>query len=646
MPTIPSISTSVENQHTQVLDSHAKAGEFQKDSRGRLIKHSGGFSVVYPYIVKSGEKWAFRCWHSDLGNVRRRFETISSVIQQARLPFLCDFIYVDKGICVEGTVYSTTRMRWVNGITIKRYICTNFNSQSKLLDIASQFLKLIKKMHTNSLAHGDLQHDNILVGDDGKIYLVDYDSFYCPQLKGCTDIIRGLDDYQHPSRKINKESSEKIDYFSELIIYLSILGIAHQPQLADKYKIEGTEALLFQAKDFVNITESPIYKDLVSLGEEFHILLKVLEIYLEKTSIDQLEPFYEVFDRISKQPVITDFKCMNGNTVYFGDLLHFEWDVHDASLLYFNEHNISSSNGIQVTAENICEFQLKAVNYNKLVVEKLKINILPKPKISFTTKATKLRKGKDVAVLHWSITDATSVRLFANDVEIPIYENININKTTFANSVCYKIEEHARYELVVKGLDRNREFHKYLDISVHEESKLHYFYTDKQFSFPGIPVTLSWKIDRAKDIVLSEIGKIEREGSVIVTPDKSTLYRLTYSDLFGKYESSVEVKMLPIPLITAVVIPTPLIEYNSEIYISMPIFNDLNYRPVIEPTSIDLNPLFDNELFDIEANMPTPELDFNTTVSFIEPKFQLQKINFGKRLTYALRRLKITNKQL
>ena len=71
-----------------------------------------------------------------------------------------------------------------------------------------------------------------------QLYLVDYDSFYCSDLKGEQDIVKGLVDYQHPSRQENKYVSEKLDYFSELIIYLSILAIAESPSLVDKYQVE------------------------------------------------------------------------------------------------------------------------------------------------------------------------------------------------------------------------------------------------------------------------------------------------------------------------------------------------------------------------------------------------------------------------
>ena len=91
MLTIPNIRTSVENKEKLVLDTHARQGLFKKDQRGRLVAYSGGFTVVFPYELNN-ETWAFRCWHSELGNTRQRFDVISKVIQQAKTNYLCDFI--------------------------------------------------------------------------------------------------------------------------------------------------------------------------------------------------------------------------------------------------------------------------------------------------------------------------------------------------------------------------------------------------------------------------------------------------------------------------------------------------------------------------------------------------------------------------
>lgn len=291
MPTIPSIRTSVENKNVLVLDDHAKNGTFKRDARGRLIAYAGGFSVVFPYETAGGDKWAFRCWHSDVVNSKKRYQTIAEAIKKSNLDFLCEFQYIDNGINVDGNIYPTTRMRWIDGITIKDYICRNRNSKDLLVSLADKFLKMTQSLHAQSLAHGDLQHGNILIDKNNQLYLVDYDSFYCPKLRGEADTVTGLPDYQHPARSRNKAVSEKLDYFSELVIYLSILAIAENPTLLDKYKIGDADRLLFAKEDFSDLQQSEIYKDLQSLGKDIKDLLEVLVAYLKCTSIDELLPF-------------------------------------------------------------------------------------------------------------------------------------------------------------------------------------------------------------------------------------------------------------------------------------------------------------------------------------------------------------------
>lgn len=291
MPTIPEIKISIENKDLFVKDEFVRKGNFQRSSNGSLVMFTGGFTAVFPVVVQN-EKWAFRCWHANMGNTAQRFKEIAQCVKSSQAKYLCDFAYVDKGILVEGTLYPTTRMRWVEGQTIKDYICNNIYNKSVLLELANNFLILINDMHNRGFAHGDLQHGNIMVDKNGLLFLVDYDSFYCPALKGEKDIIKGLPDYQHPARNKNLFANEKLDYFSEIVIYISIIAIAENPNLAVKYQVAKSEKMLFSKKDFTNIYKSAIYKDLESLNNSrVTKLLEILSLYLSKTSIEDLEPF-------------------------------------------------------------------------------------------------------------------------------------------------------------------------------------------------------------------------------------------------------------------------------------------------------------------------------------------------------------------
>lgn len=418
MPTIPSIRTSVENKDVLVLDDHAKNGTFERDARGRLVAYAGGFSVVFPYKTANGEKWAFRCWHSDIKNSKKRYETISDAIKKSHLSFLCEFQYIDKGINVEGNIYPTTRMRWIDGITIKDYICQNRNSKGLLIALADNFLKMTQALHAQSLAHGDLQHGNILVDNNHQLYLVDYDSFYCPQLKGEADTVTGLADYQHPARISNKSVSEKLDYFSELIIYLSILAIAEDPSLVDKYKVADADRLLFAKEDFADIKNAPIFKDIYSLGSHFQDMLAVLEEYLGHRSIDDLVPFESC---LLHQQV--SFTALTTKAVRNTQSIELVWDVpFDAEIILRKGINTDIQHckkhgKFTTTLSESTTFELSIkTSDGKVIKKEIAIAVFDECVIEFT--ADKYYVFPTIPVkLSWKVKNAKKVWL--DDEEIP-----------------------------------------------------------------------------------------------------------------------------------------------------------------------------------------------------------------------------------
>ncbi|MGM9865485.1 MAG: AarF/UbiB family protein [Muribaculaceae bacterium] len=287
---IADIKASIQNG-TLIQDEFFKNADFLKDSRGRLISYTGGYTVVIPCNV-NGEQWAFRCWHIPVKDSKERYSYISRAIQNCALPFFCSFDYNEKGLIVKGETLPITKMKWVNGQNLKKFICSHYQESKVIKKLAKNFLDMIIQLHSKHIAHGDLQHGNIIVSDSAKIYLVDYDSMYVPQMgHNFHDIISGLIDYQHPSRKNNSNSSEKLDYFSELIIYTSLLVIAKKPEFVLKYDIENTEALLFKSNDFESFDKSEIYQDLKELNSsEIDLCLKIITEYLSLDDINLLEP--------------------------------------------------------------------------------------------------------------------------------------------------------------------------------------------------------------------------------------------------------------------------------------------------------------------------------------------------------------------
>lgn len=122
-------------------------------------------------------------------------------------------------------------------------------------DLAANFKKLFKDLHQAGVSHGDLQHGNVVIGEDLSIKLVDYDSVYVPTIQGEQQITSGLTGYQHPIRKTTcTQAAPYDDYFSELIIYSGLLALSIKPDLwpDDEDEIDNF-SFLFTENDFDNI---------------------------------------------------------------------------------------------------------------------------------------------------------------------------------------------------------------------------------------------------------------------------------------------------------------------------------------------------------------------------------------------------------
>jgi len=292
MPRKADIITAVKNSNIFLKVPELSGATVKINSNGQPYVFTGGFTMVFQ-LTKNLKKWAFRVWHTGFNQQKERFQKISQYIANQSLPYFADFIYDEKGLLVDGELVDTIRMEWLEGNLLKKYIETNLYNQNKLLNLANNFSIMFGLLHHHKISHGDLQHGNILIDSQDNIRLIDYDSVCVPEIEGKEELVTGLRGYQHPSRlKHATKASLKSDYFSELIIYLSLCAIAEYPNLWNKYSVKDTEVLLFCDRDLDNLQQSNIYQDLLHHNsDKINSLLKVLIHYLSKSSYLELEPF-------------------------------------------------------------------------------------------------------------------------------------------------------------------------------------------------------------------------------------------------------------------------------------------------------------------------------------------------------------------
>jgi hypothetical protein len=138
-------------------------------------------------------------------------------------------------------------MQWIEGDSLVAYIEKNLSSPKALRELAGAWAQMLTDLHQAKIAHGDLQHGNVLVVQ-GKLRLVDYDGMYVPALNGSRGIELGHRNYQHPKRT-ELDFGPHLDNFSAWLIYVSLVALAAQPALWEQLK-GGDECLLFRKPDF------------------------------------------------------------------------------------------------------------------------------------------------------------------------------------------------------------------------------------------------------------------------------------------------------------------------------------------------------------------------------------------------------------
>ncbi len=182
------------------------------------------------------------------------------------LEYTVGFEFIPEGIRLRGKKYPMLKMEWVQVTNLCEYVRKNLSNRDNIASLSERFRLMMQLIQNAGIAHGDLQHGNILINADGGIRLVDYDCMYVPGLSGWPSNELGHRNYQHPGRAAIHFSPE-MDNFSAWSIDTSLRCLAIDPGLWDKLKA-GDECLLFRRNDFVAPATSEAFHTLASHGNE------------------------------------------------------------------------------------------------------------------------------------------------------------------------------------------------------------------------------------------------------------------------------------------------------------------------------------------------------------------------------------------
>ena len=178
---------------------------------------------------------------------------------------------------------------------------------------AGVFSGYVDVVHLESLnQYGIYREDNTLVGRPNSF---DFD-----------DEIKGLEGYQHPSRWKMKKMSRKADYFSELIIYTSLMTFAEIPSLWKDKNIKDTETMLFSADDIKSRGKSSIFAILDSnthLAQYSSAIKKELMI----DNIEDLQPLEDVVVS-NEQKIVSSAQEKWKNNGYVPEIVDYSNSIY------------------------------------------------------------------------------------------------------------------------------------------------------------------------------------------------------------------------------------------------------------------------------------------------------------------------------
>ncbi|MFF7280523.1 hypothetical protein [Streptomyces griseorubiginosus] len=221
---------------------------------------SGNFASVFSVTSPGGQRYALKCFTRDSATLGKRYAAISSALGALdsgalSQPWPVGFDFLEQGVLVQGGWFPVVRMTWVQGTGLISWIERNLQDPAAVGALADRFVAMVADLEDNGIAHGDLQHGNLLVAADGTIRLVDYDGMYVPALLGEQATENGHRNYQSPSRTA-ADFGPHMDRFSAWVIALSLVAVATDPGLWHQLHDPQGESLILSEPDFKEPTTS------------------------------------------------------------------------------------------------------------------------------------------------------------------------------------------------------------------------------------------------------------------------------------------------------------------------------------------------------------------------------------------------------
>lgn len=224
-------------------------GAVTLDQLGMPKPISGASGSVFTVRNANNRQWAVKCFTRLVDHQAVRYQQISETMRTVNKPWQVEFEYLADGVLCAGAWYPILKMEWVEATGLIPFIERHLWEPAAIANLAGKFVRMTRDLSALDIAHGDLQHGNLLVTSSGELKLIDYDGMFVPGLARIGACEKGHINYQSPTRTMSAWGPY-LDHFSAWIIYTSLVALTIDPTLWSLLHNQGDEALLFNHTDY------------------------------------------------------------------------------------------------------------------------------------------------------------------------------------------------------------------------------------------------------------------------------------------------------------------------------------------------------------------------------------------------------------
>ncbi|MBN9118031.1 MAG: hypothetical protein J0I06_02495 [Planctomycetes bacterium] len=312
-PTQADYKDALQNPDTAFRDPDLMQSTAERSTMGVPRARAGAFAAVYKMTGPKGTV-ALKLFNFPNEDRASRYKAVSDYLEQElgtkKPPCVVKFQYHLEGIRVGKGWFPTLTMAWVKGVSLGEWVRQTVEKKNPdvaaVKKMAELWAALVQQLQDNKIAHGDLQHDNVMVVNDAPV-LVDYDGMCVPALdpadpsKKLDQLEFGKPAYQHPARGAEKLGAH-LDHFAAWVILVALRAIAADPQLYVKHVLKtDNENLLFSPHDMQTPDVSTLWPDLLRCKDpDVSGWARMIRESLDKP-FAKIPPFtLDPFDRLRK----------------------------------------------------------------------------------------------------------------------------------------------------------------------------------------------------------------------------------------------------------------------------------------------------------------------------------------------------------